>query len=88
MLKIIYSCGSVHIKNSKIDKIVIFKGNLDKISYNLSRANLTSGHHRASMENEQQEVKKYELIDLKELNSDRWKLTMNYTDFIKKEYRK
>ena len=88
LLEIIYSCGSAHIKNANTDKIVIFKGNLDKMSYNLSRANLTSGHHRSSMENEQQEVKRYELIDLKELNSDRWKLTINYTDFIKKEYRK
>jgi hypothetical protein len=40
------------------------------------------------MENKSAEIKNYKLLDLKELDADKWKLTVNYTDFIKKEYRK
>lgn len=87
LLEIIYSCGSAHIKNANTDQIVIFKGNLEKMSYNFFRATLTTGHHRSSMENQLQDVETYELIDLKEVDADKWKLSLNYTDFINKEYK-
>jgi alpha-glucosidase (family GH31 glycosyl hydrolase) len=35
---------------------------------------------------QQQHVENYELINLAEVDSDKWKLSLNYTDFIKKEY--
>lgn len=86
LLEIIYSCGSAHIKNANTDQVVIFKGDLEEMSYNFSKATLTSGHHRVSMENQQQTLKNYELIDLTEVESDKWQLSLNYTNFIKKEY--
>lgn len=86
LLEIIYSCGSARIKNLNTDQIVIFKGKLDKMNYNLSRSILTTGHHRSRIENQQQQAENYQIIDLKEIEADKWKLNLNYTDFIQKEY--
>lgn len=86
LLEIIYSCGSARIKNSNTDQIVIFKGDLETVTYNFSKAVLRSGHHRASMKNKQQSVDNYELLDLAAVDSDKWKLKLKFTDFIKDEY--
>ena len=88
LLELIYDCGSARIKTADTDRLVIFNGQLENMNYNFSKAVLTTGHHRASMENKSAEIKNYKLLDLKELDADKWKLTGNYTDFIKKEYRK
>ena len=88
LLELIYDCGSARIRTADTDRLVIFNGQLENMNYNFSKAVLTTGHHRASMENKSAEIKNYKLLDLKELDADKWKLTGNYTDFIKKEYRK
>jgi hypothetical protein len=87
VIEIIYSCGSARIKNANTDQILIFRGDLEEMSYNFSKAVLSSGHHRASMENQRQKVDSYQLLDLKALDTDKWQLSLNYTDFIKEEYK-
>jgi hypothetical protein len=86
LIDLIYDCGSAHLKNGGTDQIVLFKGSLEELSYNFSKAVLTTGHHRSSLENDKGKVENYKLIDLKELEVDKWELTINYSDFIKKNY--
>ena len=87
LIEIIYSCGSARIKNANTDQLVIFKGDLEEMSFNFSKAVLSSGHHRAGTENQNDQIKAYQCFDLADFEADKWSLTVNYTDFIKEEYR-
>ena len=88
IIEVLYYCGSARIKNSNIDQLLVFKGDLKEMNYNFSKAILTGGHHSASVENEKFKVKDYKLIDLQAVKADKWSLNLNYSDFIKKEYSK
>jgi len=86
LIEMLYSCGSSRIKNADTDQLLIFKGDLEKMSFNFSQAALTKGHHRAEIKREKEEIKDFKLIDLKNINSDQWSLEINYTDFIKERF--
>jgi hypothetical protein len=38
------------------------------------------------MEMKKSAVKNYEFLDLEKLQNEKWKLSLNYTEFIKKKY--
>jgi len=86
LVEIIYNCGSARIKTGDLDQIVLFKGDLKEMSYNLSYAVLTESPHNPIMEMKKSDVETYEFIDLEKFKNEKWKLSLNYTDFIKKQY--
>ena len=86
LVEIIYNCGSAQIKTADFDQIVLFKGDLKEMSYNLSYAVLTENPHNPIMEMKKSAVKNYEFLDLEKLQNEKWKLSLNYTEFIKKKY--
>jgi alpha-glucosidase (family GH31 glycosyl hydrolase) len=86
LVEIIYNCGSAQIKTADLDQLVLFKGDLKEMNYNLSYAVLTESPHNPIMEMKKSAVENYEFIDLEKFKNEKWKLSLNYTDFIKKIY--
>jgi alpha-glucosidase (family GH31 glycosyl hydrolase) len=86
LVEIIYNCGSARIKTADLDQVVLFKGDLKAMSYNLSYAVLTENPHNPIMDMKKSAVANHEFIDLENFKNEEWKLSLNYTDFIKKEY--